>query len=50
MGEEEKPQRILALLRKEYPDVTGTALKFSNALDLLVATTLSAQCTDEKGK
>lgn len=48
MGEEEKLQRILALLRKEYPDVTGTALKFSNALDLLVGTILSAQCTDER--
>jgi len=44
----EKAQRILALLRKEYPDVKGTALNVHNALELLVATILSAQCTDEK--
>lgn len=44
----EKAQQILALLRQEYPDVHGTALTFHNALELLVATILSAQCTDEK--
>jgi endonuclease-3 len=48
MSEREKPQKIVALLRKEYPDVKGTALNFSNALELLVATILAAQCTDEK--
>lgn len=46
--EKERSQKILSLLRKEYPDVKGTALNFSNALELLVATILSAQCTDEK--
>lgn len=41
-------QKILKLLRKEYPNVNGTALNYSNPLELLVATILSAQCTDEK--
>jgi endonuclease-3 len=48
MSEREKPQEIIALLRKEYPDAKGTALNFENALELLVATILAAQCTDEK--
>jgi len=38
----------LTLLRKEYPDVKRTELRFSNALELLVATILAAQCTDRK--
>ena len=38
----------MTLLRKEYPDVKGTELRFSNALELLVATILAAQCTDRK--
>jgi len=37
--------KILALLKKEYPKTT-TALKFRNPLEILVATILSAQCTD----
>ena len=36
---------IIAGLRKRYPDAT-CALNHSNALELLVATILSAQCTD----
>ncbi len=44
----ERSQKILALLRKEYPAVKGTALNFSDAVELLVATILSAQCTDER--
>ena len=40
-------KRIITLLKKQYPD-TKTALKFSNPLELLVATVLSAQCTDER--
>ena len=48
MKEEDRAQRILTLLRKEYPDVKGTELRFSNALELLVATILAAQCTDRK--
>lgn len=39
--------RILAVLKKLYPDVT-TALKHRNPLQLLVSTILSAQCTDER--
>ncbi len=37
--------RIIALLKKAYP-TAGCALKRSNAFELLVATILSAQCTD----
>jgi endonuclease-3 len=37
--------RIIELLRKEYP-APKTALRFSNPLQLLVSTILSAQCTD----
>lgn len=44
-----KPQtevdRVLALLAAAYPDAK-IALEFSNPLELLVATILSAQCTD----
>lgn len=39
--------KILHALKKEYPDAQ-TALNFSNPLELLVATILSAQCTDVK--
>ncbi len=38
---------IIKLLKNEYPDVK-LALTFSNPLELLVATILSAQCTDER--
>lgn len=41
-------QEILEHLRGEYPQVEGTALNYGNALELLVATILSAQCTDAK--
>jgi len=39
---------IVELLRKEYPDVKGTALHYTNPLELLIATILSAQTTDER--
>ncbi|MFP3938168.1 MAG: endonuclease III [Phycisphaerae bacterium] len=39
--------KILGALKKEYPGAQ-TALNFSNPLELLVATVLSAQCTDVK--
>jgi len=39
--------KILAILKKAYPGAT-TALEHRNALELLVATMLSAQCTDER--
>jgi endonuclease III len=40
-------KKILATLDKMYPDVT-CALHHSNAWELLVATILSAQCTDKR--
>jgi endonuclease-3 len=39
--------KIIARLRREYPDAT-CALHHSNALELVVATILSAQCTDAR--
>jgi endonuclease III len=39
--------RILARLAKAYPGA-GIELRFGNALELLTATILSAQCTDER--
>lgn len=38
---------MLPLLKKEYPNAK-IALNFSNPLEILVATVLSAQCTDER--
>ncbi len=39
--------RIINLLEKVHPDAK-IALRYGNALELFVATMLSAQCTDEK--
>ena len=39
--------QIVEILGREYPDAK-TALHFSNSLELLIATVLSAQCTDER--
>jgi endonuclease-3 len=41
----ERAKKILPILKKTYPDAT-TALHFTNPLELLIATILSAQCTD----
>lgn len=38
---------VISLLKKEYPQAK-IALNYSNPLELLVATILSAQCTDER--
>ncbi len=38
---------IIEILGRHYPDAR-TALRFNNPLELLVATVLSAQCTDER--
>lgn len=38
---------VITLLKKEYPEAR-TALQHSNPLQLLIATILSAQCTDER--
>ena len=45
--DEKRVKEIIKILSKEYPDAR-TALHFSNPLELLVATALSAQCTDER--
>ena len=42
-----QPQAILRILRRTYPDAR-CELNFSTALELLVATILSAQCTDQR--
>ena len=42
-----RAQKIIELLEKEHSDAK-IALHFSNPLELLVATILSAQCTDER--
>ena len=44
---EERAPRIVRILSKTYPDAK-VALNFSTPLEMLVATILSAQCTDEK--
>jgi endonuclease III len=41
----ERVKRIVPILKKAYPDA-AIALHFSNPLELLIATILSAQCTD----
>jgi endonuclease-3 len=43
----QRTEEILARLRREYPD-SRTALDHRNAYELLVATILSAQCTDKR--
>jgi endonuclease-3 len=42
-----RASKVLGLLAKAYPDA-AIALHFGNPLELLVATILSAQCTDER--
>jgi len=42
-----RARRIIRALKKAYPDAK-IALHFGNPLELLVATILSAQCTDER--
>jgi endonuclease-3 len=44
----ERAERVIELLEEAYPDVRGTSLNWSNPLELLVATILSAQSTDEQ--
>jgi endonuclease-3 len=44
---EKNIDKILTLLKKEYPNAK-IALNFSNPLEILVATVLSAQCTDKR--
>src|SRR5687767_10553432 len=42
-----RAKRILQLLERAYPDAK-IALDFATPLQLLIATILSAQCTDER--
>ncbi|MFL5796683.1 MAG: endonuclease III [Actinomycetota bacterium] len=44
---EDRSPEIVRRLTEAYPDA-HVALKFSNPLEMLVATILSAQCTDER--
>jgi endonuclease-3 len=44
---EERAPEVIRLLSAAYPDA-HVALRFTNPLECLVATILSAQCTDEK--
>ena len=46
-GSPAQVQAIIAELHRLYPEATCT-LNFSNPLELLVATQLAAQCTDER--
>src|SRR2546425_12944690 len=43
----ERTGQIIARLRKAYPDA-HCELNYSNPLELLIATILSAQCTDKQ--
>jgi endonuclease-3 len=45
--EKKRVRQLIKLLRKEHPDAR-CSLDHTNALELLVATILSAQCTDER--
>jgi endonuclease-3 len=45
--QKQRARKIVSVLKKVYPDVT-CALHHENAYQLLVATILSAQCTDER--
>jgi len=46
-SEKPRTKKIIARLRKAYPDAR-CSLNHSNPLELLIATILSAQCTDER--
>ncbi|MGB9700863.1 MAG: endonuclease III [Thermodesulfobacteriota bacterium] len=47
MESKAKVIKVLNILEKEYPDARVT-LNFQNPLQLLIATILAAQCTDER--
>jgi endonuclease-3 len=47
MMKKEDIDKVIKILEKEYGNV-GIALNFSNVFELLVATILSAQCTDKR--
>jgi len=43
----DRTRKIIAILKKTHPDAR-IALNFNNPLELLIATILSAQCTDKR--
>lgn len=43
----ERVKKILPILKRTYPQAK-TALRFTSPVELLIATVLSAQCTDER--
>ncbi len=47
MNEKNRTKKILCILKSLYPDVK-TQLNHSNPFELLIATILSAQCTDKQ--
>jgi endonuclease-3 len=47
LEDKSRVMKIIGLLEKEHPDAK-IALDYANPLELLVATILSAQCTDER--
>ncbi len=47
MKEEKRLKKIVERLKREYPDAK-TALNYHNPLELLIATILSARCTDKR--
>lgn len=47
MDQKKRALEIIDRLEKEYP-AAGTALRFNTPFEMLVATILSAQCTDER--
>ncbi|MBQ6019842.1 MAG: endonuclease III [Clostridia bacterium] len=47
MNAKEKAQRAVDLLKKEYPDAI-CSLEYTDPFELLIATRLSAQCTDAR--
>ena len=48
MDERERASEVIKLLETEYPHEDGTVLSWKTPLELLVATILSAQSTDEQ--
>jgi endonuclease-3 len=48
MDQVERAKEIIDRLEEEYPDVQGTSLNWDKPIDILVATILSAQSTDEQ--
>ena len=47
VSKKERASQIIAVLQRTYPDA-HCELNYSNPLELLIATILSAQCTDKQ--